>query len=210
MSTSTSVIGLGGYLRSGKDTVADYLVAKHGYTKMGMSDALLDVYLTLDPIVPATSEHGAEIATRTHTSLPPYVHAKELFDAVEQDYTEFKTNSEVRRSLQVLGTEIGRNMIDPNLWVNIMSRKIAAALERGEKVAVTGIRFPNELDLIAHQWKGATAWVHRGPTEGTRPTVHASENSVSVTDFNYLLVNNGTLEDLYGLVEELISEEGSK
>ena len=58
----------------------------------------------------------------------------DLWDAVEHDYTELKTNREVRRLLQVLGTDIGRDMIDPDLWVDIASRKIAAVYVGGNKV----------------------------------------------------------------------------
>lgn len=33
-------IGLCGYMRAGKDTVADYLIREHGYQRMGFADAL--------------------------------------------------------------------------------------------------------------------------------------------------------------------------
>jgi hypothetical protein len=46
------IIGIGGKLRSGKDTVADHLVSAHGFTKLGTSSPLLRAALVLDPVIP--------------------------------------------------------------------------------------------------------------------------------------------------------------
>lgn len=182
------VIGLGGKLRSGKDAVADHLVANHGFKKMGMSDALHEAMLALDPWV---EWHREDEPDRYSDIIR------------RKGYVEAKTYPEVRRLLQVLGTEVGRNMIGENVWVDIMGGKIRRHLEAGTSVVVTGIRFENEAALI-RQFGGLAAWVERPNPDATPASTHASENGVRSSDFDAQIVNDGTLEHLYGLADALL------
>lgn len=183
MNLSSPLIGLGGRLRSGKDVVADRLVAKHGYVKLGMSDALHEAMLAIDPIVDVNFWDDETI---TYSQL-----------ISEVGYVEAKKRPEVRRLLQQLGTDVGRKMIDENVWVNIMARKIDDHRGAGHPVVVTGIRFANEVRMI-EELGGLAAWVERpgahAPTTGTAS--HASENSVSATDFHMTIDNSSDLEAL--------------
>jgi hypothetical protein len=189
MKLSPTLIGLGGHLRSGKDAVADHLVEKHGFVKLGMSDALHEAMLAIDPVIWPTSTAGYESAEevwRYSEAIAEwgYVRTKEMFP-------------EARRLLQKLGTEVGRNMVGENVWVNIMARKIDDHRGAGHPVVVTGIRFPNEVQMI-RELGGRSVWIDR-PNLATRGAIaaHASENSVGEQDFDGLIVNDGTLEDLY-------------
>lgn len=204
MNLSQPLIGLGGRLRSGKDEVADRLVAEHGYVKIGMSDALHEAMLAIDPLigfeemvlVRKTSE-GVQFRRDTPSR---YSEVIERFG-----YVEAKKLPEVRRLLQQLGTEVGRNMVGENVWVNIMARKIDDHRAAGHPVVVTGIRFPNEVEMI-RELGGTSVWIDRpgveAPTEGT--AAHASENSVGADDFAVILDNSSTLEDLRLRVDEMI------
>lgn len=195
---SNRVIGLGGRLRAGKDAVADHLVAEYGFHKIGMSDALHEAMLAIDPFVPINTtsdafsigEHG--LFARYSTIIR------------ESGYVEAKKNPEVRRLLQHLGTEVGRDMIGENTWANITARKIDDFLYADTPVVVTGIRFPNELTMV-HQFAGRTVWVER-PSEYAQGGAgsHSSENGVDPTQFDRILLNDGTLEDLYAKVEGLL------
>src|SRR5690606_4847856 len=110
-------------------------------------------------------------------------------------YVEAKAVPEVRRLLQSLGTEAGRNMVGENVWVNIMARKIDDHRGAGHPVVVTGIRFPNEVQMI-EELGGQAVWIERpgtqAPTESA--AAHASENAVSAADFHSTLLNDSTLE----------------
>lgn len=182
MKLSPTLIGLGGKLRSGKDVIADHLVAEHGFVKIGMSDALHEALLAIDPILDTT--HGLEVHYSDAIGAFGYVETKARFP-------------EARRLLQNLGTEVGRNMIGENVWVNIMARKIDDHRGAGHPVAVTGIRFPNEVSMI-EELGGLAVWVERpgahAPTKET--AAHASEKSVSAEDFALTLVNDSSLENL--------------
>lgn len=203
------LIGLGGKLRAGKDAVGDYLEEKHGYVKLGMSDALNEALLKLNPYIHLEPGHP----------LGEFVLYKFLHDAV--GYVEAKKNPEVRRLLQVLGTEVGREMIDPDVWVRIAEKKILRLWENGKSVVITAMRFPNEIEML-ERLGGLSVWVER-PDElrlqahstgaDNAPLsvlAHASETSVSADDFSYVLMNDGTLEQLYRKVEKrLVEREGT-
>jgi hypothetical protein len=168
------LIGLGGRLRAGKDTVADVLVEHHGFRKMGMSDALADALYVLDPVIPTGIRYSAFVR--------------------RVGYVEAKKNPEVRRLLQKLGTEVGRDMIGTNVWVDIIEARIRASLAAGIPVAVTGIRFPNEVTMI-HRVGGTLVWVSRPEADNAAPA-HASETSVNVAHFDIDMQNDGTLDEL--------------
>lgn len=194
----TRLIGIGGKLASGKDTVADYLVAEHGWVKFGMSDALGDALYELNPIIDTKINRDGE----SDRIVPAYY--RPLVDRV--GYVEAKTNPEVRRLLQVLGTEVGRKMIDENVWVDIILRRIASAQVEGYNVIVTGIRFQNEIAMI-RRIGGEGWWVDRpGLDTPEGAASHSSENGVSLTDFDLLLSNSGTLTQLYAQVDRELQE----
>lgn len=191
--THPLVIGLGGKLRSGKDTVADYLVHEYGFVKLGMSDALSEALLTLDPIV----EVGEGHMTRY----------KGLIERV--GYVEAKKSPEVRRLLQRLGTEVGRKMLGEDTWVKPALDKITHWWGEGKPVVLTGIRYPNEIEMI-HDLGGVSVYVDRpllAEQTTTQPTervtaaldaaIHSSETSVKPEEFSYTIHNEGTLVDLW-------------
>lgn len=201
MTELAPLIGLGGKLRAGKDVIGDYLEEHHGYTKLGMSDALNEALLKLNPLIPMQEYEYLR---------PSYVRYQELHDAV--GYVEAKKNPEVRRLLQMLGTEVGREMIDPDVWVNIAVRKIQALRAEGTPVVITAVRFPNEVEMI-RRLGGTTVWIER-PTEartdaGEDIQSHASETSVNDSMFNLRIWNNGTLDQLYAGVEQILKLEES-
>jgi len=185
---TAQIIGIGGRLRAGKDTVADVLAADHGFRKMGMSDALADALLVLDPVIPDWPAVG------TATRYVDVVH--------RAGYVEAKQHPEVRRLLQKLGTELGRDMIHENVWVDMVERRLRANRAAGVDTVITGIRFPNEVDMI-RRIGGTLAWVTRPGTETT--AAHSSETSVTVGDFDVLIRNTGTLDDLEAKAHLLVS-----
>lgn len=56
----------------------------------------------------------------------------------------------LRRALQILGTEMGRDCLGPNVWVNKLLRDVRKLEEEspGLGVIVTDCRFPNEFDAL--------------------------------------------------------------
>lgn len=202
MNLSSPLIGLGGRLRSGKDVVADRLVEKHGYVKLGMSDALHEAMLAIDPIV---THEEMVLVRKTSEGLQWRRDTPARYSEIVEHigYVEAKKIPEVRRLLQQLGTDVGRKMIGENVWVNVMARKIDDHRGAGHPVVVTGLRFPNEVRMI-EELDGQAVWIERpgvhAPSTGT--AAHASENSVSARDFHWTLRNDGSLEALERQVDQ--------
>lgn len=192
------LIGLGGYMTSGKDAVADFLVSDHGYVKVGMSDVLNDALLVMNPWIPVERRWSRKLRQfRLFRWLPMWaknVRYRDLHDAV--GYVEAKRNPEVRRLLQMLGTDVGRDMISETVWVDIMFNRIEQLRTR-TPVVITAMRFRNELETLTSQG-GVDVWVHRPGVEAPTEALgaHKSENDVSPDLFSWRLDNTGTLDDL--------------
>lgn len=185
------LLGIGGLPESGKDVVADRLVEAHGFVKIGMSDALNEALIKLDPRV--EGEHG--VAYRYSTLIDYY------------GYTEAKAKfPEIRRLLRVLGTEVGRDLLGEDTWVRIVDNKIREKGVVGRRnVVVTGIRYPNELEMIKRYGAGVAWWIDR-PNHNTR-SEHTSDNALAETDFDRTIINNGTLDGLRALVDYWVEAE---
>ncbi len=79
------IIGLSGYAQSGKDTVAELLCLNYGFKRIAFADAIREGVVRLNPML----DDGIRVA-----------------DLVEDyGWDVAKGNTEVRRLLQVFGTE---------------------------------------------------------------------------------------------------------
>lgn len=216
-----AVVGLGGLLASGKDTVADHLVNHYGFAKMGMSDVLHEMMLVLNPYIPVTNEEFGDDKRwdRLHKALDGgtgfeplstsggwHIQYKALTKTL--GYVDAKEIKGYRAILQTFGTEVGRDMIDPNIWVKLAQNRILAVADKGTPVVLTATRFPNEIQMM-ERLDGLTLWVDRPQDDDGKVSEvasHASENSVSADDFDFVMVNNGTLQDLYAKVDTWVEE----
>jgi hypothetical protein len=177
-------LGLAGYARSGKDTVAEELI-KQGYIAMSFAGPIKKAMLKLDPQIGSGKSY------------------KEVVDelGLEKAKTEY---DEIRRLLQVFGTEVGRAMFGENFWVD----QAINSIPDGFKAVFTDVRYPNEANAIKDF--GGEVW--RVNREGVGPlNEHASENSLDDYVFDYTVENNGSLEELeekvaQGLNKVLLTE----
>lgn len=199
----SKLVGLGGYLRAGKDTVADRLEEEHGFVKMGMSDPLHEITLMLNPRF--RLDYPIRMGYLWAKTYETY-HYRDIIDSV--GYVEAKQHGEIRTWLQVLGTEVGRNRISESVWIDIAERRIKELLDAGKNVALTATRFPNEVEMI-HRLGGQTVWITRdaekrndGASSGVES--HSSETSVGPEDFDLAIENNGSLEDLADRVDAMV------
>lgn len=173
----SNLIGLGGYAYAGKDAFADVLEKRNWY-KTYMSKYLRQSLEILDPVV-GVDDYGNPVrfaeTIRTHT----YEGAKEI--------------PEVRRLLQMLGTDVGRELYGKDFWLDLCFSEVVRELRHEHDVVVTGIRYHNELKRI-EALGGKSVWVSR---PGRAPVnSHSSDNTLGMDDFDYIFDNNGTLLDL--------------
>lgn len=102
-----------------------------------------------------------------------------------------------RLLLQLLGTECGRNIIHPNIWVN----SLFADFTVDSKWIISDLRFPNEFDAIKERG-GIIIRVNRKGFENTGN--HESETALDNHVFDYTIENNSSLEQLKRDVRELL------
>lgn len=211
------IIGLGGKLRSGKDTVADYLVEHHGFLKLGMSDDSLHQFvMAQNPWVEIQQPFLFYWTRRIFRRYRDVVNA--------QGYVDAKKNPDLRRLLQLTGTEAGRDVIGEDVWTGVILRKALAA---EQPVVITGIRYQNEIEMI-RELEGWAAWVDRpeslskaldplpkvsAPKRGRKAlseapvaSQHTSETALSAEWFDVVLENDSDLATLYGRADRLVRE----
>jgi hypothetical protein len=207
--TLPQLLGFGGLLESGKDAIADYLVADHGFTKVNMSDPIDRCLYAVNPIVRVgIYEHGyfgnlwrALLGKKREVAVTRY---REFRDSL--GFTEAKKIPEIRALLQRLGVEMGRDIIDPNIWVNIARRTITEHREAGTPVVISGIRFESEQDLVK-ELGGDLVWVNRpGHVSAASASTGGHSSEVKFDGFaqDIVVENDGTLADLDVKAEGLL------
>jgi hypothetical protein len=163
------LIGLSGYSRSGKDTVAELLCLNYGYKRVSFADPMRQALYVLSP------------------KIDNIVRLSEYVDDYGWDVA--KQNQEVRRLLQVFGTEVGRKMFGLDFWIDIALKDLSGDTQ----VVISDVRFPNEADAIAKL--GGSVWrINRKNHSAVNG--HASEHAMDNYMFNHVIYNDGTLDDL--------------
>lgn len=172
------IIGLSGYARSGKDTVADHLSEKHGFKKIAFAKLLKDAVYTLNPIVSSVPH-----------SYDTVIRYQDIVDSLGLDKAKDQY-PEVRRLLQVFGTEVGREMLGSNIWVDTAMNSIK---DSSYNWVFTDVRFPNEFEAI----KSVGGHVWRVERELAKPVnLHESETALDDYSFNHVFKNDSTIKDL--------------
>lgn len=174
------IIGLIGCARSGKDTVADYLVDRHGFQKHSIATPLKQIcQLLFDWTDEQTYEDGKDIP------LPD-------------------TGIRPREIMQFVGTELFRKRIaerfpelGEDVWVEHLAR--TALRDKTKSWVIPDVRFPNE----ARRIRDCGGWIIR--VESSRGAVipdngHESETVQSQIDPDYTLYNRADKEYLYAQI----------
>jgi len=196
--TSPALIGIGGNgYECGKDSVADNLVAHRGFQKVFMSEPLERIIYIMNPwikinkpVVNPYVEAEGQPKEQFVFWVGQVIKYRQLLEYT--DYTGAKRQQDVREFLQLMGTEVGRKIIGENVWVSIADKAIWKVREGGTPVVITGMRYANELAAIKHHG-GVLVWVER---PGIEVNEHDSETSVKKEDFDIVVMNDGSLDDL--------------
>ena len=114
--------------------------------------------------------------------------------------------STIRDIMQVLGTDLLRQNFNNNIHV----AATLGSIKENEKVIITDLRFPNELEAIKKH-NGITIRINRGLIERTGKMIqepeHISETALDNVEFDYVIENDGTIGDLIEKVREILIKE---
>lgn len=105
----------------------------------------------------------------------------------------------VREVLQIVGTDIFREMFEYDIWANSPFRRDWNGYD---VVIITDCRFPNEKQVT--EQNGGT--VIRLERKTNLQDTHISETALDNIHFNRTYVNEGSLEDLKSFVHNLLKE----
>lgn len=159
------IIGLSGLAGAGKTTVAKHLVERHGYVRLPFAG----------PIKAMAEAFGLTFA--------------EVHGEAKETPCEALCGKTPRQFMQWLGTEFGRNLIGPDVWIEAWRRRVfearnaallegdAAVIARsiyGLRVVADDCRFDNEAAAI-RSMGGAVIRIERPGAGSSSGAGHASE-----------------------------------
>lgn len=184
------IIGLIGFINSGKGTVGDLLVKEHGYQKFAFADALKDAVSVIFQWDRYLLEGDTDVSRAFRERVDVWWSHKLGYEVTP------------RLILQKMGTEACRNVIADNIWIAALESRLA----NQEKVVVADVRFPNEIDFI-HSIGGKIVRVKRGedPSYEERSKMHVSETAWYNIFPDVTIDNNGTMDDLRHSIETILT-----
>jgi hypothetical protein len=204
------IIGICGFIGSGKDTIADYLVNFNGFRRESFANSLKDAV--------------AHVFGWDRTMLEGRTkEAREWREQVDPWWAERLNmpNLTPRWVLQYWGTEVCRKAFHDDIWIASLENKLRNSTD---DIVISDCRFPNEIKSIKDAG-GIVIRVVRGPEpewydialdenlnksekakwELINRKVHVSETAWVGTDFDAVLDNNGTIDDLFQQIKNLVS-----
>jgi hypothetical protein len=199
------IIGICGLIGSGKGTVADILVDEYGFQKISFADKLKDAVAVMFNWDRALLE-GDTVESRLWREQTDHFWTEETGRIVTP-----------RIVLQEFGTECMRNGFYDGIWVSIVKQQLINNPDTNFVIPDT--RFPNEVNML-QDIGGKVWWVRRGELpdwfvayrdNNLQPTdIHPSEWAWGQTNFNSIINNQTTLENLQILVQNLVQADSKK
>jgi hypothetical protein len=213
------ILGFAGVKRSGKNSAAEFfkeaiqgLGREYVVETAAFADELREHMRILNPIV-CHSVNGQSL-----------VHWNDAIQTM--GYENAKTRiPEMRRLMQIYGTEVIRARVGEDYWTSCMQKKALKAVETHQAqnlvLLITDMRFINEFHAMTAPFNGMTNTYFRlialsrpsllGGTVRDTVDTHTSEDLSWISEYvlNYFtksILNNGNLSDLKHKCENVVKE----
>lgn len=195
------IIGICGFIGSGKDTVADYLVNFHEFRRESFASTLKDAVASVFGWDRTMLEGRTKEAREWREQVDPWWAAKLDMPTLTPRWV-----------LQYWGTEVCRRAFHDDIWIASLENKLRNSRDN---IVISDCRFPNEIESLKRAG-GNIVWVQRGTlpdwyadavsaNQGANVglnamklrKIHASEWAWLGSDFDVVVDNNGSIDDLY-------------
>lgn len=196
------IIGLVGFIGSGKGTVGEILSEK-GFHPISFAESVKDIASEMFGW-PRSLLEGDTENSRIFREQP---------DAFWSQ--EFGFEFTPRKALQLIGTEVGRDLFHPDFWVIKAKSKMHKLMSEGhENFVITDVRFSNEMKMVQSEggiiieikrgvpphWYDIAGRANRGDSKAEQfmrnEGIHESEWKWIGGNIDYTISNDGTKEDL--------------
>jgi hypothetical protein len=209
------IVGITGLIGSGKNTVANYLASQHNFKQVSFASTLKD-------IVSVIFDWDRQLLEGTTEESRKFRETVDEFWAKKLNTPNFTP----RLALQYIGTDVFRNHFHQDIWVISLENKLKKA---SGNIVVTDCRFANEVKAIKNM-NGITMRVERGPQPEwyqeaaavqrndthmgwalskyklTQLNIHESEYSSVGLNYDFVIENNGTVEELYNKIDMILEK----
>jgi hypothetical protein len=207
------IIGFVGFIGSGKDTAADYLVNFHEFRRDSFANTLKDA--------------AAAVFGWDRTLLEGRTkEAREWREQVDEWWANRlgMPNLTPRWILQYWGTEVCRTGFHDDIWIASLENKMRKTTDN---IVISDVRFPNEIKAI-HNAGGIVVRIKRGQdpewyqdavNANSGPQnmswlisksrleslkIHASETAWVGGDIDYTIYNDTTIDELFEQIKNLV------
>jgi len=209
----SSIIGIVGFIGSGKDTVADYLVNFHRFKRESFANSLKDA--------------ASVVFGWNRELLEGRTNQSRIWRETKDEWWSKRLGCEVtpRWVLQYWGTEVVRKHFHDDMWIASLENRLRSSKD---DIVITDCRFPNEITAIRSAggqvvrikrgpepaWFDDAKSMNKGPSRNMswalskqkieKLGIHASETAWVGQKFDVVLNNSGTIEELYQQIESNI------
>jgi len=210
------IIGVCGFIGSGKDTIADYLVNFHEFRRESFANTLKDAVAAVFGWDRTMLEGRTKEAREWREQVDPWWAARLDMPTLTPRWV-----------LQYWGTEVCRKSFHDDIWIASLENKIRNSKDN---VVISDCRFPNEIASIKNaggivvrvvrgpepDWYQDAVAVNAGPKHMNwalskdrlaQFKIHASETAWVGTKFDAVLDNNADISDLFEKLETLIKSQ---
>jgi hypothetical protein len=209
------IIGVCGFIGSGKDTIADYLTNFHGFRRESFANSLKDAVAHVFGWDRTMLEGRTKMAREWREQVDPWWAERLMMP-----------NLTPRWVLQFWGTEVCRHGFHDDIWIASVENKLRNSKD---DIVISDCRFPNEIKSIKNAG-GIVIRVKRGDdpvwyqdacdmnagdrcmnymiakTRMQKLGIHASETAWVGTKFDAVLTNDSTIDELFAKVKDLVQD----